>query len=120
MPWPTPSSAPKPCFFISASPRTSTFTPSLAQRLGAAGEFRRVKNIGRLIDQVAGQEDAVRHRVQIRHRRRLRRRHVGESRIAASSAVFLIFIQIAGAVFVEAVTSQTRAKGQMRRRFALS
>ena len=33
LPWPTPSSAPKPSFFISASPSTSTFTPSLASAL---------------------------------------------------------------------------------------
>ena len=33
LPWPTPSSAPMPSFFISASPSTSTFTPSLASAL---------------------------------------------------------------------------------------
>ena len=36
----------------------------LGQRLGAAREFGRMKDIGRLVDQVARQRDAIRHRLQ--------------------------------------------------------
>ena len=58
-PWPTPSSAPMPSFFIAGTSSTSTLTPSLVKRGGAARELRRIEDVRRLIDEVARQDDAV-------------------------------------------------------------
>ena len=59
LPWPTPSSAPMPSFFISFSPSTSTSRPRLGQLLHPPGELLRIEDVGRLGDQVAGEDDRV-------------------------------------------------------------
>ena len=74
LPCPTPSSAPMPSFFISASPSTSTFTPSLGERLRTPGEFFRRKNVRRLVDEIAREKHAIRDRCIHRRKGALRAR----------------------------------------------
>ena len=87
-------------------------------RLGAAGEFRRIKKIRRLVHQIAGEENAVGHRRQARMRL-LRRRHIAGDDTQGLQLLF-VFIQIAGAILVESIAFQTGAEGQMRRQLRLS
>ena len=61
LPCPTPSSAFMPSFFIAGTSSTSTLTPSFVSALRAFGEFIRVQNIGRLVDQIAGEEHSLAH-----------------------------------------------------------
>ena len=72
-PWPTPSSAFMPSFFIAAMSSTSTVTPAFLSAAGAAGEFLRIEHIGRLVDQIARHVDAVGDRL-ARDKGRARRR----------------------------------------------
>ena len=48
-----------PSFVISFSVRISTLTPSCLESLRAGGEFDRAEHVGRLVDQVAREHDAV-------------------------------------------------------------
>ena len=72
-----------------------------------------MQDIGRFVDQITGEEDAVGHRVETLIGAlglgRLRRRHRHRRQIP------LIFVQIAGAVFVEGIAAQPRAESQMGR-----
>ena len=58
LPWPTPSSAPMPSFFICFSPSTSTSTPSFSSRARGLGQRLGIDDVGRLGDEVAGEEHA--------------------------------------------------------------
>ena len=115
LPWPTPSREPMPRSRIAASPRISTSTPRSRRPLALGRQGFRVHDVGRLRDQVAGQEDAVRQPVQrlerLARRRGVRRadRHPGERRLPVGL--------LPGAVPVEAVAAQPGAEGGPRRRF---
>ncbi len=61
LPCATPSRAPKPSLVISFGPSTSTFRPSCDRALAAFGHLGGVQHVGRLADQVAGEEHALGH-----------------------------------------------------------
>ena len=48
-----------PSFFISFSVRISTLTPSVSSSFALCGEFDRAEHVGRLVDEIAGEDDAV-------------------------------------------------------------
>ena len=60
-PWPTPSSAFMPSFFIPLRSSTSTATPSFFRFPQRAGELLRVQHVGRLVDEIAREQHAACH-----------------------------------------------------------
>ena len=111
LPCATPSRAPKPSFAISFGPEHLDLQAELAQRLAAIGHLGGVQHVGRLADQIAGEEHAVGDRPQRRPGRLGRAGVVGQQRQLGE--LRLVLGLLLGAVAVEAVAAQHRAQRQM-------
>ena len=114
-PWPTPSSAFMPSFFIALTSSTSTSDAELLQRAGAAGEFFRIEHVGRLVDQIARHHDAVGDRL-ARREGLARRGDVGDrDRDACTCAGRLLVVLALGLVAIEGIGAQPHAQREIGR-----
>ena len=117
-PWPTPSSAPMPSLAIAFSSSISTSTPSFFELLGAFGECIRKQHVGRLVDEVAGELDALGDRRPRRGggaRRRRRRRSRSSRWRRRRRPPRSFFLRL---VFVESIGAQPHAEREFGRRRA--
>ena len=105
-----------PSFFISFSVRISTSTPSCFELLGLGGEFDRAEHVGRLVDEVARQHDAVGDGLGV-GKGLLRGRRIGaldgELRrlLVGGLAVVVVLLRL---VLVEGIGAQQDARGDAR------
>ena len=91
LPWPTPSSAFMPSSRILCSSRISTSTPSSASRSACCGQRLGVDHVGRLRDQIAGEENRLRRLLErligaLRRLRGRRSRRSGDRATASARA----------------------------------